>query len=442
AGIIDHGTGTRDIRVLGGLRDTLTISFIAAALAGLSMFGVPPLLGYLAKEEMYAALGTGDLASIAIIVALVAGNALIGAVALALVIRPFMGELKPTPEPPHEAGLPMWIGPALFGLASLAVMFGVGSLGEFILAPMASSIVGHAVESHLSYAVHFDELPIWLSVATWMLGIVLYLGLDRIRDTMEGAARRFAWTFDRGFDQAMFALIRLAGMWVRAFHHGRLEFYTLMAFGALILCLIVPLATLGGWPHLPEVGHLTIYEWGAIAMAAGGVATVVAARTRLGAIVALGIQGSAVGLIFLFFGAPDLAFTQFMIEILSVVIFTLVMTRLNLSTHDRRVFEDWSRDGTIAVLAGAAVTLVLLRILEGAFDGRLSEFFLASSYAVAHGRNVVNVIIVDFRGLDTLGEISVVMGAAIAILAMLRRQHHRERDRMGPPAPVAKEEAA
>jgi multicomponent Na+:H+ antiporter subunit A len=153
---------------------------------------------------------------------------------------------------------------------------------------------------------------------------------------------------------------------------------------------------------------------------------VVFAPTRLGAIVALGVQGLAVALIFMLFGAPDLAFTQLMVETLSVVILALVMTRLRLSTHDPRPYEDLARDGILALLIGIAMSLLLLRVLEGVFDGRLSDFFARHSVEIAHGRNIVNVILVDFRGLDTLGEITVVMTAGIAVLALLRRQHKRE----------------
>ena len=224
----------------------------------------------------------------------------------------------------------------------------------------------------------------------------------------------------------MFGLIRLGGAWTRLFHHGRLELYLVIAFACLALVLFIPLWSLGGWPDLPHLGDLTFYEWGALALAAIGVVSVVAARTRLGAIVALGIQGLAVALIFLFFGAPDLGFTQLMVETLSVVILALVMTRLHLSTNDPRPLEDWLRDGTLAIVCGAAASLLLLRVVQGAFNGRLSAFFEANSAAIAHGRNIVNVILVDFRGLDTLGEISVVMAAGIGILALLRRQHKRE----------------
>ncbi|MEO7223273.1 MAG: proton-conducting transporter membrane subunit, partial [Devosia sp.] len=203
AGIIDHGTGTRDITMLGGLRDTLTISFICAALAALSMFGVPPLLGYLAKEEMYAALSYGDVWGVVTIAVLVAGNALLGAIALALAIRPFMGELKPTPQTPHEGGFTLWIGPALFGLLGLAVLFAVATYGELILAPMASSIAGHPLESHLGLVPDLTALPIWLSVATWLLGGLVYWKLDAIRTLLTRIEQRFIWTWDKGFDQAM-----------------------------------------------------------------------------------------------------------------------------------------------------------------------------------------------------------------------------------------------
>jgi multicomponent Na+:H+ antiporter subunit A len=153
----------------------------------------------------------------------------------------------------------------------------------------------------------------------------------------------------------------------------------------------------------------------------------VVARNRLFAILALGIQGLAVALIYMLFGAPDLSFTQFMVEILSVVILALVMTRLNLDDEDSRTAEDLLRDGGLALLCGVAVTMLLFAVLQGALDPRLSDFFNANSAPVAHGRNVVNVILVDFRALDTLGEIAVVMTAGIAILALIRGARRKEK---------------
>jgi multicomponent Na+:H+ antiporter subunit A len=461
AGIIDHGTGTRDITRLGGLRDTLTISFICSALGALSMFGVPPLLGYLAKEEMYAAASYGDAWGVAVIVVMVVGNALIGAVGLVVGFRPFMGALGDTPHAPHEGGFPLWIGPALFGLAGFAVVFAVSTYGETILAPMATSIAGYPLESHLSLAVDLTAMPLWLSVATWALAITIAWRLDWVRGVLTTVIpsrsgtvvvkrakpvvtasavaepeveeeldrtieRRAIWTLDRGFDQVMFGLVRFAGGWTRAFHHGRLELYVVVVLASLGLVLLVPLWTMGGWLSLPAFAGVRFYEWGIVAMAAAGVVMVAFAPTRLGAIIALGVQGLAVALIFMLFGAPDLSFTQLMVETLSVVILALAMTRLRLSVDDPRPYEDLARDGILALVIGIGTSLLLLRVLEGAFDGRLSDFFAQHSVEIAHGHNIVNVILVDFRGLDTLGEITVVMTAGIAVLALLRRQHKRE----------------
>ncbi len=144
------------------------------------------------------------------------------------------------------------------------------------------------------------------------------------------------------------------------------------------------------------------------------------ARTRLTAIVSLGIQGFAVAVLFMLFGAPDLSFTQFMVETLSVVILALVLTRLSLGERDHRPLGQVLTDGTIALLVGVGFTLVLMAATAGPLDRRLTDFYGAASRAIAHGRNVVNVIIVDFRGLDTLGEIAVVMVTGLAILALVR----------------------
>ena len=110
-----------------------------------------------------------------------------------------------------------------------------------------------------------------------------------------------------------------------------------------------------------------------------------------------------------------------MVEILSVVILTFLMTRLRLDDRDPRPFEDWMRDGTLALVCGAGVSLLLMLVLNGSYDSRLPDFFSATSVPLAHGHNIVNVILVDYRGFDTLGEIAVVMGAGMAIMALLRR---------------------
>src|SRR5690606_825706 len=114
-----------------------------------------------------------------------------------------------------------------------------------------------------------------------------------------------------------------------------------------------------------------------------GLLAVLVAPTRLILILSLGVQGTALSLIFLLFGAPDLAFTQLMVEILSVVILTMVMTRLRLDDKDPRPFEDLARDGTLALVCGAGVSLLLMMVLSGTLDTRLSDLFTATSVPIA-----------------------------------------------------------
>lgn len=431
AGAIDHGTGTRDITMLGGLRDPMTVSFIGSIMACIAMFGLPPLLGFFAKEEMYAALALGQADSLLALAALVLGNALLGAIGLALLIKPFMGQLLPTPITPHEAPVAMLAGPIVMGALGIFFGFVPALVGQTAVAPATSAILGVGVETHLKLGIDVASPAFWLSVVTWALALGLFLRLDLARGLLRRAAAAIGWSFDAGFDWVYFGIVRMAAALTRLLHHGRLELYLFVVFLLLAVAAIGPLWVMGGLPVGPRSVELEFYEWALVGLAVLGVVTVVYARSRLFAILALGVQGLSVALLYLLFGAPDLSFTQFMVEILSVVILALVMTRLDLDSADPRPLEDWARDGIVALFGGIALTTLLWAVLEGPLDLRLSSFFEAHSAPVAHGHNVVNVILVDFRGLDTLGEISVVMTAGIAILALIRGAK-----RPKPPAPM------
>jgi multicomponent Na+:H+ antiporter subunit A len=193
-----------------------------------------------------------------------------------------------------------------------------------------------------------------------------------------------------------------------------------VTFVVIALVILVPLAVFSEGPAVPVFPELPFYEWTTLAIAVIGLGAVVYAKNRLTAIVSLGIQGFAVAVLYMLLGAPDLSFTQFMVETLSVVILALVMTRLRLSPTDHRPGAEKVVDVTIATACGCAFGLLLLKVTQLPFDPTLSEFFETNARVIAHGRNIVNVIIVDFRGLDTLGEIAVVMIAGLAILALIR----------------------
>ncbi len=434
AGAIDHEAGTRDITVLGGLADSMPVTFIAAALASLAMIGLPLTLGYFAKEEMYLGLLSGQWPDIAVLAVLLAGNAMLAGVAMLVLVKPFLGPVLPTPKAAHEAPIAMLAGPIVLGAASIVAAVMPDWLGHTLLEPGTLAILRETVSSHLSLAINPTSVLLWLSVATWVLGYLVYLQAAAMRTLARRFEAALGWTADTVFDGVMFGLIRFSGAVTRLLHHGRLEIYLVTVFATLALALILPLlmlegydvllptAELGNWSAKLRWPDLQPYEWGIVALALIGLGAVLLAPNRLVAIVALGIQGTAVALIFLLLGAPDLAFTQFMVEILSVVILALVMTRLRLDERDHRQLEDLARDGTLALVCGAGVSLFLMVVLSGTLDTRLSDLFTATSVPIAHGHNIVNVILVDYRGFDTLGEISVVMAAGIAVMALLRRR--------------------
>ncbi|QFY59466.1 putative monovalent cation/H+ antiporter subunit A [Rhizobium grahamii] len=427
AGIIDHETGTRDVTRLGGLRHALPATFAAALVAAISMGGLPPAFGFLAKEQIYDALATASPWAVVATSMAVLGNALMFAIAFAVGLKPFWGKTKGTPKQPHEAPISLLAGPAaLAALGVLAALF-AGHVHQWVSSPMASAVSGSTVEVGISLAPHIG-LPLLLSLLTIALGAAFYWQLDRLRAGMALCLRWLGTGPDRGFDHAITGLIRLSAAVTRILQPGRLEIYITCTFLCVAAILLLPLWIYGELPVMPAFpSHLQLHEAGVLLLALAGILAVVVARDRLTAIVSLGIQGFSVAILFLLFGAPDLAFTQLMVETLAVVILAMVMTRLRLSPRDRRSFGQMLLDGSIAIACGCGFALLLMKATERPLDMALSDFFNTYSKAIAHGANVVNVIIVDFRGTDTLGEIAVVAMTGLAILALIRVRAHTER---------------
>ncbi|QNP80185.1 putative monovalent cation/H+ antiporter subunit A [Agrobacterium tumefaciens] len=420
AGIIDHETGTRDITKLGGLRKAMPITFVAALAAAISMAGLPPFFGFLAKEEIYYALAHGNPRAVLFTGIAILGNGLMFAVAFAVGLKPFLGKPVKTPKPAHEGPLLLWLGPALLALKGLTIALFSGIAHFYISTPMASAIAGEVRPVEISLIPHIG-VPLGLSLLTIALGIVLYTQLSAVRSLMVRTFTALGAGPDRGFDVFIEMLVKVSFHVTRLIQPGRLEFYVTATFAVIAAVLLVPLFLYGELPSMPSWPRdMPVHELTFIAIAVAGLVAVLTASSRLTAIIALGIQGFAVAVIFLLFGAPDLSFTQFMVETLSVVILTLVMTRLRLSPSDHRGLGQKLLDSTIAIACGTGFALFLMRATQASFDNRLTDFYNTYSKVIAHGANVVNVIIVDFRGTDTLGEIAVVMITGLAILALIR----------------------
>lgn len=421
AGIIDHETGTRDSSALGGMRHFMPITAAAALLGGLSMAGLPPFIGFAAKELVYETGLAASAGWVLVATALVANAAMV-VVAGVVALRCFAGDLASTPKTPHDPGFAMLAGPVV--LAVLGLVFGLAPwlVGDGLIVPAASAIAGQSLDYSLSLWHGFTPM-LALSVVTLALGIFAYLRWDGLRSRLSAIRQIDDWGPDRFYDRLMSGLQRDATRLTRLIQRGSLRSYVARTLLIISLAALVTLFLRRGMELPSFAGSLAPDLAIAILLIVSAVA-VARARSFVAGIVAAGMVGFTVALLFLFQGAPDLAFTQFSVEALAIIIMLAIVGHMPFRERDRRKNEDRIRDIFIASGVGVTGTLVLLAVLAQPFDGRLSDFFREASVPEAHGHNLVNVILVDFRALDTMGEITVLGLAAIAaaaVLAGLRR---------------------
>ncbi|GAB4436947.1 MAG: hypothetical protein Kow0031_18790 [Anaerolineae bacterium] len=425
AGAVDHETGTRFINKLGGLRKAMPYTAAAAVLAGWSMAGFPPAFGFVGKELIYEATTETELWAVFFTVVAFLTNALTITAAALVVVPPFFGPPVETPKHPHEAPLSMLLGPGT--LAVLGVLFGLfaGTVGEFLIGPAVGAILHHETEVHLALWHGFSMILV-LSLVTIATGLGVFWGrkvllplvapANKISDV--GPERWYFWSVD-----GMLAF----GRWqTRLLQSGRLRNYlliiviTTVIFGGYALFRYDTLVT----NVIFRPVDVTIYELLLELLIVAGAIMVTLSRSRLAAVAALGVVGYGVALLFVLFGAPDLAMTQFSIETLSVILLVLVLYKLPRFITLTRSKIERSIDVISALVGGAFMTLLVLLVTALPAQSRLAPYFAEVSYLEAHGHNVVNVILVDFRGFDTMGEITVLGIAAIGVYGLLKLRLH------------------
>ncbi|PWS39001.1 cation:proton antiporter [Falsiroseomonas bella] len=417
AGIVDHETGTRDAAALGGLRRAMPLTALAAVLAALSMAGLPPFVGFVAKEIIYEAkLATGGAAGLFASIGFLVNAAMV-AIAGLLSWRLFFGPLRPTPATPHDPPKSMLAGPIL--LAGLGLLAGAAPslVGAWLVDGAVAAMLGAPAAVPLKLWHGFTPV-LALSAATIALGLLLLLAWGRLMPRLRRASAFDRFDTARLYDRALAGLVAWAEGTTRLVQHGSLRGYMQVL---LLVAALGPLAVLvaRGGLDLPEAAPLDFRALAFLPIALGAIAAAVA-RGTLAAVMATGLVGFGTALVFLTFGAPDVALTQFTVEVLLIVILATVLIRLPVRARDVRTGRQRTVDAAVAGALGLSVALVLLAVLAAPFDPRLGEWFGAESVPGGHGRNVVNVILVDFRALDTLGEIAVLAIAAFSVIALLR----------------------
>ncbi|WP_430593185.1 DUF4040 family protein [Humidisolicoccus flavus] len=411
-GIVDHQAGTRDLRELRSLHLRMPVTRTVAVVAALSMAGIPPLLGFVSKEGMFEALLHADslawlplLATAAAAVTAVMTVAYSGRLVLAL----FGGGERTV----REGAFWFWLVPALCIGTTVALGFMPGLL-DVAVSAAATTATGTPVITHLSLW-HGFTVALGVSAIVIAIGALLIWRRASVERVLQPLRTPIAGT--EVVDRLRAATIALGGHVSRwsgrstPRRHMMIPVVCVVVIAALCAPLLGTLPPVVGDPSQP-------FDWVLVAFVLVGTVAAIVARTRVSAIVVTGVVGFAMTIWFFWLGAADVALTQLLVEILTVCVMVLVLRRLP------RTFKKDSRrrrlsSGAIAVAAGVVTTLAVLALTGRRELSAAAEYFLGNAEAETGGSNIVNTILVDFRAFDTLGELTVLGIAGVAIAALL-----------------------
>jgi multicomponent Na+:H+ antiporter subunit A len=424
AGAVYHESGTQDVDKLGGLRKVMPITALVGGLAAVSLAGFGPLLSFIGKELLLEAVLEPSQFWLAFTLAAILAGVVNVAMALAVGYQPFFGALKTTPKHAHEAPLSLWLGPGI--LALLGILLGVfpALVSTNVVAPAVQAIYGEQLSVKLTFW-HGWTPAFSLSLAVVLLGVGLFWIWKPWRAWALKLEKFLRWGPTWFYFKSLEWLNAGARAVTGLIQSGRLHHYL----------MIIILTTLGlvGYTFLSRgvkiqslaFTDLRFYEAGLALLILLAALAAVRSKSRLGSVAALGVVGYGVALTFILFGAPDLAMTQLLIETMTVILLVLVLYHLpgfaRLSTKTQRRV-----DAVIAISAGAMMTLLVLVATSLEQFAPISRYFADNSYSLGHGRNIVNVILVDFRALDTMGEITVLSLAGVGVFALLKLRLGKE----------------
>ncbi|MCI2956667.1 DUF4040 family protein [Agromyces atrinae] len=416
-GIVDVRAGTRDIRELAGLRMRLPFTLSAAVLAASSMAGVPPLLGFVSKEGMFASLI--DAPGPSVIASLVAAAvALTAVLTFAYSGRFIIGALGGrSGRVVTEGSVTFWVVPVILALSGL-VLGVLPFLLDGLVGTASTSAVGTTIDAHL-VLWHGVTPALIMSIVVISLGTALVVLRDRVGTVV--AHFRFPFSALDVVDAIRIGIIRFGALTGRMTATDAPRRHLLIPLLCLLGIAGVSAVQLTDLP--PVVGDPTRpLDWVLVALILSGTVAAVLAHTRVAAIVVMGMIGFAMTLWFFWLGAADVALTQLLVEILTVCVLVLVLRHLPRRFHrdrmPRRMFS-----AIVAVLAGVATTAAVLALTGRRELSAAADYFLGNAEEETGGANIVNTILVDFRALDTLGELTVlgIAGVAMAVLLSARR---------------------
>ena len=429
AGIIDHQTGTRSIRKLGGLMTIMPITFTMTLITSLSMAGIPPFNGFLSKEMFLEAMfeianaNFSALSSVSFLFPLLAilGSIFTFLYSVKIIFQVFLGENKEeTPKAPKEASLLLLISPAILSL--LVVIFGLfpNLLSKTIIDPAAMGIL-NAVEplnTHITHWHGFNSPALWATIVIILVGAVLYYFRDTWTFVYKYIKDQFTinYLYDQGLNYSTIYSNRFTKMAMTGF----LRTYMVYIFGFLVVLGFITMFRTGLNLDLSDLAPIGIQDVILVGVILVSLLIILITKSRMVSIIMLGAVGFSMALFFVFFRAPDLALTQLAIETVTTTLFLVCFYHLPKQSKlpERRKFK--MTNFIIAIGVGLVSTLIGLSAFSNRLFESISKYHVEHVYDLAAGKNMVNVILVDFRGYDTIFETLVFGIAGIGIYILMK----------------------
>ncbi len=439
-GAVDHATGTRDTRKLGGLMTIMPISFTLSIITSLSMAGVPPFNGFLSKEQFLEAMigvthaSLFSLNTIGILIPIVAvvGSIFTFVYSFKFISEIFLGQHHPDalPNKAHEAPILMNIPPII--LSTLVILFGLfPSIVSSPLVEPAVQSIANVDKVEATFHLWHGFTPAFLStLVIYIVGAGLLLTFNAWAPVLRRIPKWF--TLNHWYDQTGRYTPYYATQITRTYMTGFNRNNLVIIFSTMILLTFITLISLPFSFDFVKVSPIRPYEFISVVTIVIAAVMIIFAKSRLFSIIMLSAVGYSMAIFFIFFNAPDLALTQFVVETISTALFLLCFYHLpNMSRYNESVRYKVG-NAIISIGVGAVVTILGLIAYGNRHFESISAFYKAHVYDLAQGKNMVNVILVDFRGTDTLFESSVlgIAGMGIYTLIKLRAKHKNGYERV------------